>query len=460
MKPSEQIFGTFRRNGKVYEFKILGRGTSVLGSSQGDHVTAYALVEHGIKNALENIKIDDDNAISDPRDQRGKLYNFLSKIAALDPDRREILFDGITTALKEYNKERFKKTDLNKTELDLIHEGDNLHKMRDNSNEMKTLIEKLETRYGKYRDVKSLISCHAEQVKLCKEQEKRHTKRLAEFQRDSAHKAHINNLLICDTLTEMSRIIMTFYNHIPKTAFLKIKGFEASSSEGGKVRDVLAKLKKISENGSVELREKSIDTVVDCLSSLFHYPQIEETALAQHIEETKKLKSKLAEYRTNLRSDLRLVVSRHLFIAFAAFPNLEENKNAIICGFAYKIAAEHDKLTFRPYYEILCKPPIGSLGCKLFSPFVKAYCGFFEMNSIHKHINNHDNSPMALLEYGLFSTSLKSYYYLLEMDTIRKHINNHDNFQDALSSDTPHQGIIISQHYGPSSERFVNNRGR
>ncbi|MDF3047623.1 MAG: hypothetical protein K0R73_741 [Candidatus Midichloriaceae bacterium] len=112
MKVSNQIYADFRRKEGEYNFSMTGRGTSVLGSVQGDHVTAYALVEHGIKTAVRGIQFDDESgAMIDPRTQRGNLYNFLNKIAALNPPKREELFTEIITVLQGYNNIRFKKTD-------------------------------------------------------------------------------------------------------------------------------------------------------------------------------------------------------------------------------------------------------------------------------------------------------------------------------------------------------------
>ena len=112
MLSSDQIYGKFKLKGEEYVFKIGGRGTSVLGRKQGDHVTAYALIKNGIVLALRGIEVDVKGAIIDPREQRTKLYTFISALGILDTTNQERLYNGINKVLEHYNTRRFKKTDL------------------------------------------------------------------------------------------------------------------------------------------------------------------------------------------------------------------------------------------------------------------------------------------------------------------------------------------------------------
>ncbi|MDF3047624.1 MAG: hypothetical protein K0R73_742 [Candidatus Midichloriaceae bacterium] len=178
--------------------------------------------------------------------------------------------------------------------------------------------------------------------------------RVEEFRKDKPFKLNMNHYLICDALAEMARRIMTFYNHIPKTAFLKIDGFKAPSNESSKVRGALSYLKK----------SAAVDVNKDCdaLFSLFFYPKITDTkALNAHIKSTKSLKPTLAQPRTNDLEDLHEIVARHLHIAFASFSKLEANKKVIVDLFVKEVNKGWDNKC--KMWDILVRMGLNDLEC-------------------------------------------------------------------------------------------------
>lgn len=116
LESSQSVVATFKFDGNSQSIKIDGRGPSVLGSIQGDHVTAYALVKRGFARTLQELELNSEESLADLKERRGRIYNFISEIATLDESRRDSLYEGVTQILRSYNKQRFKKSEISSIE--------------------------------------------------------------------------------------------------------------------------------------------------------------------------------------------------------------------------------------------------------------------------------------------------------------------------------------------------------
>jgi hypothetical protein len=116
LEASQSVVATFKFDGRGQSIKIEGRGPSVLGSIQGDHVTAYALVKKGFARALQDLELNSEESLADLKERRGRIYNFISSIATLDEQRRDNLYEGLTQILRNYNQQRFKKSGISSIE--------------------------------------------------------------------------------------------------------------------------------------------------------------------------------------------------------------------------------------------------------------------------------------------------------------------------------------------------------
>ncbi len=299
-KASKAVDASYERadDGSPRAFKYsAGRPPSVLGDSQGDHVTAYRLVQEGLYNAISNLTDAEISGLSFLanrnllRDKRGSLYNFISILGSLETkDNADILYSVIDDLLKRYQEKRHKKTQL-RADTKAAQESTDL-------------------------DPKSLIAVL------------------------SGIDAHykFNGELIRVFFEEVSKYLITFYNKIPNTAFFAIKGFEASSSEGSTVSTSIKKMKKEAglvsslAKGSPALTAKLHRDIIPLVVSLIHYPQITdkdgkkaEDILGEHRSHTLTSGNKTARARDNDFNKLAYIMARHLHLTFAAFPDLAES---------------------------------------------------------------------------------------------------------------------------------------
>ncbi len=330
LEASQSVVATFKFDGTSQSIKIEGRGPSVLGSIQGDHVTAYALVKRGFARTLQDLELNSEESLTDLKEKRGKIYNFVSAIGTLDESRRDNLYEGITQILRNYNQQRFKKSEISSIESFAI-----------------------EQQATENHEIADTILSHMGKEKLA------------------------NGQIICSSLEKMAETLITFYNKTPASAFLQIEGFEAPSNEGPKVTAVLNRLERFSseqfddkkkeffqnqrqtqqeiekleseikssgsnrrsgskvDKKSKKLEEKrsyldSLDferlkfkEVVQNISSLFFYPEIESSLLEIHEKETADLKVSTAFPRNNTKENLVSAAAKHMHIVLAAYPELE-----------------------------------------------------------------------------------------------------------------------------------------
>ncbi len=321
---SKSIVVTFSPE-KDYEFGIDGRGTSVLGKLQGDHVTAYGLVEMGFYRALSSLEseevfelfeLENRNSL---RERRGKVYDFISAIAALDSSRNAVsLYKRVDSILEEYNEQRNLKTNLRadtkKAQEDAGLDGKNL----------KRVLQSIESEYKENGD----------------------------FVRES--------------LLKMVGLVMTFYNHIPNTAYFAIPEFEAGKDEGSAVRTSTKALENIvktaepfSKIDSVAARNKItilLGSAVDNISNLIHFPEIipvnytdkkgkvttksVDEFLGEHRAKTLADGARTtAKARDNTEQSLTSALTKHMHITFATYPELEEvfTSDEVVNSFVKKV---------------------------------------------------------------------------------------------------------------------------
>ncbi len=309
-------------NNQEYELDIAGRGTSVLGSNkQGDHVTAYSLVEEGLRRALSGLsraEVDELFELGNRdslRGKRNKLYDFISAIAVLDPDSTKAtkkkagvlysdkLFDDIDGILRKYNDKRTRKTKLRE---DTRTFQDDLTLVDGN---LSAALGNIEQSYNK------------------------------------------NGEYIRETFTEIAGAILTFYNHIPGTSYFAIPGFAAEKDEGGLVRAAKPILEaaintcKTLDNSNVGgriIKQRQLDTIVTSIAGLMHYPEITDAnILYQHQLDTQNYgaKRRPSLYRENSENNLVISLARHMHIVFASYPELNTlfTKDEIVKPFISKM---------------------------------------------------------------------------------------------------------------------------
>jgi hypothetical protein len=262
------------------------RGTSVLGALQGDHVTAYSLIEYGFIRALSKLKTEEVEQLfelrhrNSLREKRNHLYTFISSVAALDWERREELYSMVDGILRDYNRNRTKKKVL-REETKRVKEDESL-----SGTNLSLALGAIE---GKYKD---------------------------------------NGTKIRDALTEMVRLLLTFYNHIPGTSYFPVKGFtpvDESATIRNSKRDlplaVFEIVKFMAENQSERALTLKVQSVLlPNVLGLFHYPEItDESALGEHRGVTLTNKTKLSMSRDNDRNSLITMLTRHLHIIFSIY---------------------------------------------------------------------------------------------------------------------------------------------
>jgi hypothetical protein len=323
-KPASKSISVTFSPEKNHEFGIDGRGTSVLGKLQGDHVTAYGLVEMGFYRALSSLeseevfelfKLENRNSL---RERRGKVYDFISAIAALDTTKNAVsMYQRVDGILEEYNEKRHLKTRL-RADTRKAQEDDEL-----DGRNLKRVLHSIESEYKENGD----------------------------FVRES--------------LLKIVGLVMTFYNHIPNTAYFAIPEFEAGKDEGSAVRtstkaldNIVRKAEPLSKIDSVVARNKItilLGSAVDNISNLIHFPEIVpvhytdkkgkvttksvDEFLGEHRAETLAYGARTARARDNTEQSLTSALTKHMHITFATYPELEEvfSSDDIVNSFVRKV---------------------------------------------------------------------------------------------------------------------------
>lgn len=335
LSASSSIKSHFHYNGAAYNFSIGGDRPPGLFGEQGDHVTAYGVIKRGIELSLRELNFDSEEGLSQIKRGRSAIYDLISALAALDRKNRGSLYEAVNTILQDYNTKRCKKS--------VLEKGNNI-------------IERLKAGASIDDDDKEVLS-------------------------EIISKANDANVqAIKASLEAISATLLTFYNKISGTAYLKIIGYSGLNSgeqralnflespkrdkglltlpsvvklekQRKKIEELKAK-KLAQEKGKTAPRtgalEKNITTEQAALDSLlllaqqekegfilsqtlssvadlFDYSEITNAQkLDDHVRETKE-KLKFAEpvhYRNNDSKDFIEVFSRHIFILRVVFPEL------------------------------------------------------------------------------------------------------------------------------------------
>lgn len=236
------------------DINVKGRPSGKIDGKHGDHVTAQILPIHGIRRAAHGTRVSD---IDNVRDIRSSIFNFISSIAVLNRPRsgdgmklsaaledtgEEVsanpndavaplyrLYARIDEILDEYNKKRYKET-----ELRILEKTFNLFLTNHGSDNPNFFIEEDKV-IKELGGLRAIYDSHIAQNR--------------ESNRD----------LICGTFGRLIEAISTYYYQIPNTAFPVISGYEASESEGGNVAATLSRLDEICEKLE-EARERNISS--------------------------------------------------------------------------------------------------------------------------------------------------------------------------------------------------------
>lgn len=300
LKPSKTLtpsYGPSKAKGSnFWELDIKGRAPSVLtygtSSPQGDHVTAHRLIEEGLFRRLGSLSGDEVEALFDLknrtllRQRRSALYDYVSAIAALDLDRKDSLYLALDEILISYNEARHSKAEIKQ-------------------------------RVAEFHGDKSLVGTPYEGA--LKSQESRF--------RENGEK-------IRGVFGDISSLLLTFYNKIPHTAYHYIEGFTEESGDikvaRTRIGEVLGWMK--SQPQGVAIPSIALATkrpqVVDVMNSLIHYPEITDKAkLDEHVADNLTKKGKTNQPRDNSKDTLVTLLSRHVSIFFAVYPELKNAFN-------------------------------------------------------------------------------------------------------------------------------------
>lgn len=317
--PSKSVQASYKKENELHDLKISGRAPSLFTQgSQGDHVTAYRLIEEGLYRAvsgLENKEVEELHWLENReslRKKRERLYDFISAIGALrEEDVAKEFLGQIDELLEKYNKKRHKKSEIRKATAKA--QGD----MSLTKDYLKDLLKGVESKY------------------------------------------RFNGELIRDFFLESGRLLLTFYNKTPNSSYLPIDGFKPPAGEGGRVAKSLKIIRiQIEEcaaikDNSAALTAKLSNYLVPALLDLIHYPEIiEQTVfgkggkkkitaqeiLQKHQIHTGNYGLKKTRSRTNEKSDLVNILAKHMHIVVAVYPELEDifDVNDIISDFVEK----------------------------------------------------------------------------------------------------------------------------
>ncbi len=130
--------------------------------------------------------------------------------------------------------------------------------------------------------------------------------------------------------TNVCALLLTFYNKIPHTSYHCIEGFEEGSGDirGAitRISEVLTWIREQPPEGvisSAVLTTKR-EQVVNVMNSLIHYPEItDEAKLIAHATENIDKKGRTNQPRNNNKDTLIMLLSRHIHIFFAVYPELK-----------------------------------------------------------------------------------------------------------------------------------------
>lgn len=312
-KSSSSLSAFFTDNDDGFSVEITGRPPGLFENIQGDHVTAYSLIERGLKRVLSNMAnetgVDIGLAMRNQlRIKRGQLFDYLTSITILNPtiEEYERCYTVIDSFIQEYNDRRNLKSTIR----------------------------------SQYQD--ALTELKGEEAK----------KLLADaIKGDRRRKLAENNVHIRDLFSDIARYLLTYYNKIPLTSFYTLGlGYE-NEGEGAAVKSAI---KEIDRSLADPDDSKALRAIVESAIKLIYYPEIVNVAIENEKTkgETKIItakdvmlsnaqvvtnfgRKKISAPRTNDRTTLCQLLARHLFILTAAYPEISEkfDKKLLIDSF-------------------------------------------------------------------------------------------------------------------------------
>jgi len=297
LKPSTVIKPNYSpsrdRNSRVWNFDLKKRAPSVLCLAQGDHVTAYSLLEEGLYKKLGELTIDERENLSDIgnrdllRTRRSELFDYVSAIAVLDLTRKESLYLALDQVLVSYNEDRHKKTEIRQN-------------------------------VTTFHDDSTLVGLSYEEALRGQE---------ARFNENGEK---VRNIFI-----NVSELLLTFYNKIPHTAYFYIEGFKEGSGNIKKAKTEIDQMNKWikGQSGDVEISSGVLSVkrapIVEAMNSLIHYPEITDLAkLDEHKADNIQKGTKTSKPRNNDKDTLIMILSRHVHIFFSVHPEIKNTFNA------------------------------------------------------------------------------------------------------------------------------------
>jgi hypothetical protein len=296
LKPSTVIKPNYSpsrdRNSRVWNFDLKKRAPSVLCLAQGDHVTAYSLLEEGLYKKLDELTIDERENLSDIgnrdllRTRRSELFDYVSSLAVLDLTRKESLYLALDRVLVSYNEYRHKKTEIRQ----------NITTFHDDS---------------------TLVGLAYEEALRGQE---------ARFNENGEK---VRNIFI-----NVSELLLTFYNKIPHTAYFYIEGFKEGP---GKIKNAKTEIDQVSkwikgQSGDVKISSSVLSVkrapIVEAMNSLIHYPEITDSKkLDEHKADNIQKGTKTSKPRNNDKDTLIMILSRHVHIFFSVHPEIKNTFN-------------------------------------------------------------------------------------------------------------------------------------
>ena len=297
LKPSIAIKPNYSpskaKNSKVWNFNFQERAPSVIPRAQGDHVTAYSLLEEGLYKKLGELTIDERENLSDIgnrdllRKRRSELFDYVSAIAVLDLERKESLYLALDKVLVSYNEDRHKKTEIRQN-------------------------------VTTFHDDSTLVGLAYEEALRGQE---------ARFNQNGEK---VRNIFI-----NVSELLLTFYNKIPHTAYFYIEGFKEGP---GKIKNAKTEIDQVNkwikgQSRDVEISSSVLSVkrapIVEAMNSLIHYPEITDSAkLEAHRGENIQKQGKKNQPRNNTKDTLIMILSRHVHIFFSVHPEIKNTFNA------------------------------------------------------------------------------------------------------------------------------------
>ncbi len=233
LQASTQVSSSFiRTTNNTIKYKTVGRAETITaGNTQGDHSIAEAMIEYGVGRPVDGLEVDKMDNIDELREKRKKLYDFVSAIGILqsDENKRGRYYQAICEKLDHYNEHRQSKGELEALR-DILNDID----PQILSATQEKLLEKQDD------DKDKLLSHKKKAIRV-------QGGAIGIIDKMAEERYRENAYLMTQLFTDITSIVLTYYNKIPLTSFERIKGYQASSSEGSEISSAMSRLEDLSK---------------------------------------------------------------------------------------------------------------------------------------------------------------------------------------------------------------------